>query len=641
MAPEQARGKKVDRRADIWAFGVVLYEMAAGGRLFECDTVSDSLAAVIKADPDWTKIPARLERLLRACLQKEPQDRLQAIGDWKLLVDSEPIALSTPSRSRLGMGLGWIAAAVLLAALTLVYFRRAPELTAAPRQILTILPPTGINLRTVGGGSSPEISPDGSSVFEGSSLRRLDSLDMAPLPAMSNEGFWSPDSKSIVFPQGRMLKKMRVPDGAPETIAKLPNFSRGGSWSDKGSILVSSGNLLYVVPPGGGDLRTLEVPSLKQGVYEWPEFLPGSEEFMFFGLLPDSEEGEVYLATLNDGKATDPVALLRNATAAHFTPAGGGLVLFVRNDNLYAQKLNRAKRRLEGDPELVLQGVASGVTNASFSVSRSGTVAWRPGKAALSQWTTFDRKGKQTGISGPPGGQDSVSLSKDESHLLTSRGLESQAWLLEPDRPGRLGAGPGGWLFWYPDGLRLLGASTNALSERLVNGAGTLLKLADIPTDLHAQDVSPDGKLALLSGSNDLYSVRLDGPAVERVPKLAIQTGQRILNARFSPDGQWVVYSSGGLFVQPFPGPGFRKQISSTGSFAVWRKDGKEIVYYDQGQIWSIRVESVGSQQRFSALEALFRVRPPTWLPPPTRSLSRTTARASTSPKPSSSRTQT
>ena len=308
--------------------------------------------------------------------------------------------------------------------------------------------------------------------------------------------------------------------------------------------------------------------------------------------------------------------------------AGGGRILFVRNDDLYAQRLDRQKRKLEGDPELIVQGVASALDIAYFSVSRSGALAWRPGKAALPQLTTLDRTGKQIGVTGPTGMITSyVSLSPDESHLLTGGPGGASAWLMEPDRPGRLSAGPFPWGLWSPDGLRILGGGdfTPAIMERPVSGAGLIQRVADLPGGANPTDISPDGKLALLcSRTSGLYSVRLDGPVQERVPKLVAETGELVLNARFSPDGRWVVYQGRttenqrlGIFVQPFPGPGLRRQISSHGGYPVWRKDGKEIIFYDQNQIWSIRVDSVGAELRFSAPQTLFPVRPPAGLVAP------------------------
>ena len=197
---------------------------------------------------------------------------------------------------------------------SLLHFREKQSV-AEPRQVLTMVPPRGIVLPAVGNQTVPEISPDGSAVLERRLLRQLGSLDMEPLKGtegISNEGFWSADSKSIVFPEVRILKKMRVPDGAPELIAKIPSFLNGGTWSDTGTILISSNNALYTLTNDAGDARQIEVAGLSERRYRWPHFLSG-EDFLFAALPLGSDDLEVYLATLRNGKAADPVLLFKNA----------------------------------------------------------------------------------------------------------------------------------------------------------------------------------------------------------------------------------------------------------------------------------------------------------------------------------------
>jgi hypothetical protein len=418
-----------------------------------------------------------------------------------------------------------------------------------------------------------------------------------------------------VFSDGTNLKKMRVPDGAPEIIANGVATMVGGSWSDNGTLLiagfVTGGPGLYVVPEAGGVPKRVEgLPT--PAFLIWPEFLPGSDDFLVVGGASIEESG-VYLATLRDGRAADSVLLMKNATAARYTPAGGGRILFVRNDNLYAQTLNRRTRTLEGGPELIQQRVASSpsFSAAHFSVSRTGVVAWRPGTAGLSQVTIFDRKGKEIGTAGSPTVVQTLRLAPDETRLLL--GFNLTAWLLEPGRPGHQQLEHGSLAtMWSPDGskfldrIALVPGTDTRIVERSVAGQGPVRELARPPGLWSLDDISADGKTLLLSRgplAAAVFSMSLD--SVQKEPKSLLQTGEIISHARFSPDGRWIVYSAsaagsdrggiyagGGTYVQPYPGPGLRKQVTSRGNYPVWRKDGKEIVYLDEYQgrnyVWSV-----------------------------------------------------
>src|SRR2546428_3982933 len=246
--------------------------------------------------------------------------------------------------------------------------------------------------------------------------------------------------------------------------------------------------------------------SLSWGL-SWPEFLPGSEDFLVLSesLARGIEQSEIYLATLRDGRAVDPVLLMKNATAARYTPAGGGRLLFVRNDNLYAQRLNRTARKLEGEPELVQQRVASSPAFyvAHFSVSRTGVVAWRPGTAGLSQVTIFDRQGREIGTAGSPTVVQTLRLAPDETHLLI--GFNATAWLLEPGRPGQQQLEQGALdTLWSRDGSTFLDAipprgKDIRVVERPVTGEGAVRELAKTPGMGRLEDISPDGKTLLLN----------------------------------------------------------------------------------------------------------------------------------------------
>jgi len=524
MAPEQARGKAVDRRSDIWSFGAVLFELLSGKRAFPGESATETLAMVLKADPDWSALPARTpasaRELLECCLKKERSERLQAIGDARLLLEtSAPDAREPKTRP----AWAWAALAIVLViAAAWGWLRPRPKAPVAPSFTLTIVPPKGTDLPPVGNqDGAPLISPDGSYVLTGDLIRNLNSLRMQSSPGIAGIGggpFWSADSKWVAFPAGGILRKVRVPDGAPEIVAQNLGFIRGGTWNQDGTILIAApaeegAGLqlgLYVLPVRGPLTRT-EVPGLKDGRYYYPEFLPNGSDFLFAFRPAYTEDTGIFLATLRDGKVINPVRLMQNPTAAHYTPAGGGRILFVRNDNLYSQRLNSKERKLEGDGELIQQHVASapGVALADFSVSRAGLLAWRPGTQALSQITVFDRQGKPVGTFGPPKDFNYLRLSPDETHLL-AYAESSDSQLLERDKPALFGLGQMDWFVWSPDGSHLLGRQGSRIVERSVTGAGEVRTLAEAPGLRYLHDISPDGKVALYISNDRLFSVPLN-----------------------------------------------------------------------------------------------------------------------------------
>ena len=664
MSPEQARGKTVDKRADIWAFGTVLFEMLTGQRAFPGEDLTDTLAAVLKLDPKWdavdAAVPARVCQVLRVCLQKDPRQRAQAIGDVRLALEGA-FETAAPQRTPATMTplrpLAWWAATAALAVFAIVgWWRPRPEASSAAAHVAFTIAPAAGGLARVGDiHATPAISPDGTTVIfygdataaglgsgDGVRLRRLNQLAPEPVRTgrFTNPGFWSPDSRSFVFTDGTNLKKMRVPDGAPEIVVSDVAALVGGSWSDTGTLLFATpSRLLYSVPAAGGVATRIELGgalSESSAVLDlrWPEFLPGGEEFLV-SVERKLDPSEVYLATLRDGRAVDPVLLMKNATAARYTPAGGGRLLFVRNDNLYAQALNRAARTLEGEPQLIQQRVASSPAFrvAHFSVSRTGVVVWRPGTAGLSQVTIFDRQGREIGTAGSPTVVQTLKLAPDESRLLI--GFDKTARLLEPGRPGQQQLEQGALdTLWSSDGSKLLdGIPTDdgkglRVVERPVTGGGAVHQLVTAAGMGRLEDISPDGKTLLLSrGALDtaVYSIGLEG--VQNAKPL-VQSGETISHTRFSPEGRWIVYtassvgggaggvySGGGTYVQPYPGPGLRKQVTSRGNYPVWRKDGREIVYLDEFQgrnyVWSVPVADPGGEFRAGTPVPLFPARLP------------------------------
>ena len=336
---------------------------------------------------------------------------------------------------------------------------------------------------------------------------------------------------------------------------------------------------------------------------------------------PQSQGGyrgtQVFLAAWSGGRVVNPRLLFRNETAVAFTPAGGGKILFVRNDNLYAHRLDLKARKLLGHPELLQEQVTSyaGPRQAYFSVSRNGTLVWRSGTAVVSQVTVFDRKGNRLGIAGSPAPVNKIALAPDESRLAVYG--EDGVWIVDAHGPGRVRLSPDGYsgLLWTPDGSRLLFVRNGKLWEVLANGSGQTRESADAAIrdagPLRLNGIYPDGRRVLFRDGTSLFMPDMDSKA----PEWAV--GERSDNAALSPDATWVVYTPRNepvLQAQPVTGATVPRQIAPSGSYSVWRGDGKEILYLFRNgldaYISAVRVQGSGKDLQFGAPETLFAVAP-------------------------------
>jgi hypothetical protein len=608
--------------------------LITGTRAFEGASAAAAMAAVIER-PTPTLEPAAVNRIVATCLAKNPDDRFQTARDLKRAIEWAQQPIDAPPASRAWVG--W--AATLVAAIALAaagWWRPAPAATSAGMMAttLTIAPPASTGIWRAGEVRGlPMISPDGRTVAyhdakNTTRLRHLDTLEDKPLPGteLTHQLAWSGDSKWLGFEAGNELRRMRVDDGVSEPIARVSEPVLGMALKDDGSMLLGGIRSMSLVPSPGSTPVPFVLPGAGAGLYSWPQFVTGTDDFLVNFQADGAASGQVYRARLKDGRVTEAYTLLSNTTAALYTPAGGGRLLFVRENVLFAQRLSPDGRQLLGDAESIARGVASNlsVSRSDFSVSANGVVAWRPGRAGGVQLTTFNRQGHVIGTSGPPtSGIMAVRLAPDERHLLVAD--TNEQWLVEPGQPGKLEVSRNrGWLtaIWANDSASLLLPQNGRLLEVAVSNAGTTgteREIAAAPGLNNLNDVSADGTVLFYptAPSTLVTALAVTGPAAFRTPTIVLQNAEGVSNARFSPDARWIVFDvpaspgqPGGVFVRPFPGSGVRRQIAQAGSYPTWRRDGKEIVFLSQQKVWSIRVAGAGEAATFSPPEPLFDVGP-------------------------------
>ena len=500
MAPEQARGHAVDKRADIWAFGVVLYEMLTGRRPFQGDTVSDLQAAVLTTEPAWDQVPAIARPLLRHCLMKDPKRRLRDIGDIDLLLDGAPTA--APARRS---WVAWSVAALLLLTLGPIAFLHLRERPPQVGEPMRFQIPATVTLAASG---NMALSPDGRYLaFLGVGadgrvrvwIRTMDSLEVRPLEG-SETGvnappfFWSPDSRFIAFDAGGSLKKLNIAGGPPQTLCDLSASAIGGSWNRHGDIILGmlDGGVLRVSADGGAVSRVTALdPARKENAHLLPTFLPDGQHFVYLRISRDDPDGGgVYVGSL-DAKPEEQSAqrLLPYSIGLSYAPSarrGVGRLMFVREGTLLAQPFDERRLALAGDAVPVAERVGTYLDTAFFSASFNSLVY----RAADPEFplTWFDRQGNSVARASEPGQFANVALSPDGTRAVASRTNSSNManadlWLLDLSR----GGSPSRFTFfaglradfpvWSADGKRIVfrfggPGSPRPLSEALELGAG-------------------------------------------------------------------------------------------------------------------------------------------------------------------------
>jgi Tol biopolymer transport system component/predicted Ser/Thr protein kinase len=645
MSPEQARGKSLDRRTDIWSFGCVLYECLTGRPLFSGETVSDLIARILEREPDWSGLPpatpASIRHLLHRCLEKDAKRRLRDVGEARLEMENALAprtsgihgapAIATTRGPRAGGGrIAWVLVAVFaISTLALGLPRMLQDVpTAAPVRFSIPAPQAGANLS---GPGYVAISPDGRNVVFSLAdttsavalwLRPLDDSKAHRLPGTENAQtpFWSPDSRSIGFFADGKLKKLALGGTAPEVLCDA-NQGRGGTWGPNHNIVFApaGGGPLYQISDHGGDpVQVTRLDSTRhETAHRFPCFLPDGKRFLFMALPMVRGRVNVFVGSV-DGT---PARLVTSAEEG-VVYADPGYLLFKHNGIIHAQRFNPRTLRLEGDPESLDESAGSSLASSdpAISVSRNGVVAHSTGVALASNLVWYSRSGERLGVVPRPPARYSpfngIAISPDSRSAVAS--IESGAngadlWMLDLERGTslRLTAGvagianpivsPDGRTVAYvanPDGQweLFVKPADGSGSQQVVNTSGV------IGTFKHLSSWSFDGRLLIFEALDpktgfDLWVAPLTGDR-KAFPYLRGPFNERF--GSLSPDGHWMAYFSdesgrSEVYVQSFPTPGSKHQVSLGGGvFPVWRQDGKELIFggLDVQSLMSVDVQT-------------------------------------------------
>jgi hypothetical protein len=618
MSPEQARGKPVDKRADIWAFGVVLFEMLTGKPLFEGETVSDTLAAVLKEEPDWTRVPAKVRRLLQACLQKDPKQRLQAIGDWRLLLmDVQPEAIDR-SRSRVG----WVAAALaaLIAGGLGFGWWRAMQTVERPQVRLDVDLGQDIALAMNNGSSNVIISPDGTrlaylaTVIRGTGgagraklfVRRLDQPTGVELPSTegANSPFFSPDSQWVGFTIGESLNKISV-QGGPPVLLSEPGFSAGSSWGEDGNITTGALYRGLLRTPSGGGAATLAADLGGAIALGAPQVLPGGKAVLY-SVNPeargDPDRARVEVLSLLDYRRR---TVAQGGISARYlaTSSRSGYLVYANKSTMFAVPFDLGHFETRGTPVPVLDDVGFNprTYESQFDVSRTGTmVYWRAAgfTEAMTTIQWVDAAGKREPLVSMPRGYRYVRLSPDGGRLAAevSEGGASDIRIYDLKRETWTQLSMSGGLFfgaaWSPDGQSVVLGSYTGMYWARADGASPPQPLSTKQSIVYPGSMTPDGKRLAFAEANgnagQLWSLPLESAAGQvkaGAPERFLKSAFSEAQPSFSPDGTWLAYESNSsgtveIYVRPFPaGGGLWKISNSGGRNPIWSRNGRELLY--------------------------------------------------------------
>jgi Tol biopolymer transport system component len=636
MSPEQARGKTIDKRTDIWAFGCVLFEMLTGRAVFARETNSDTLAAILGSDVEWSALPAStpvaIRRLLQRCLTKEPGKRLHDIVDARIELDDVGSGVVSDVSARAPAGRWpWVLVAVgLLAAAVFLFVQLRPSPSVPAVMRFSIDPPESGMFGRGSNGRMLAVSPNGKILALTATgkdghfllwLRSLDALGARAVPGTEGaQGlFWSPDSASVGFFAGGTLKSVSVETKEIRTICDITGATTQATWNQAGVILFAAetrgtGGLVRVSAAGGA-VTSVTTPDRARGEtgHLAPFFLPDGEHFLYDATANDG--GSIYVGSLG---AKDRIRLLNasgtrvssnvlGTTVAYSSP---GYLLFVRDGTLMAQPFDAGRLRLTGEAIRVAEKVQNfGAGSAAFSVSANGVLAyWSGGEFAARRLAWFTRSGNETPIALPPRAYGRLALAPDGTRAMVEQQASGATVIALVD----LVRGTNTtftsdafsiWPLWSPDGETVIFSSTRggmlAPYRQPVAAGENAQRLFDARSVTVATDWTSDGRtIVYASGAASGTDIGMFPLSGGTTPRQFLNVRGAVPDSHVSSDGRWMTYTSTEsgqpqVFVTSFPDGRGRWPISTTGGLqSRWRHDGKELYFLSRDRLMAVPIKT-------------------------------------------------
>jgi Tol biopolymer transport system component len=656
MSPEQASGSLVDKRSDIWSFGVVLFELLAGRRLFEGETSSHTMADVLRADIDWTRLPAStpgpIRKLLERCLERDRKRRLQAIGEARIIIE-DYLANASPSggrsvaipafvaparANRVAWPVAVVAIVALLGALGLLWRQRGGDPVLALRADLRISDaPLFTDV-----GSSIELSPDGTRLLfvSGTSqtlqlhMRPLNQLDAAKL-VEGNTGatapyqpFFSPDGQWLGYVTSAELRKVPVSGGTPLTLTKITR-SRGASWSEDGTIIFAPNPAsgLFRVSAAGGDAQPVTTldKAKKEATHRWPQVLPGGKAVIFTShtqSTADFDNATIEVLTLATGERR---VLQRGGSYGRYVPSGH--LVYVSKATLFAVPLDLSRLEVTGSPAPLVQDMFWNPTEgaAQFTFASTGVLVYLRGGPDEAKYgiASVDRRGGTTKLIEEAGSYANPRLSPDGKRLsltvLKDGNFDIWVYDLERGVPTRLtfDDAPETEQVWSPDGRFLAFSSGRAGADNLyrkrADGSGEEERLTTSDNPMWPNAWSGDGRSIAISamGPNGNFDVTMLSLADKKLEPV-VNSNFREADPAISPDSRWLAYSSNEsgrleVYVRPYPTGAGRWQVSDNGgAFPRWSGSGRELFYRVDDGLMAASIEAAGDSLRTGKPTRLF-----------------------------------